>query len=109
MAQAQTKWTLTTADFQSRQVDLASIDESGARVSDAAGGNARLVKWDDLLLLDRGADAARPATPPTTAGAASRFVLTLTSGDQVRGEPLRLEGDTLRWKSPAGGEINIPL
>src|SRR5262249_36727696 len=101
---AQTRWTLTTADFQSKQVDLVSIDQTGATVTDKAGERSRVVPWDQLLLLDREIESK----PPTTAGA-GKFVLTLTSGDLVRGELVTLSGETLRWKSSAVGEISFPL
>jgi hypothetical protein len=92
---AESKWTLTTADFQSRQVELSSIDEAGVRLSDSQ------VKWDDLLLLDREASAKDQG--------GGKFTLYLASGDQLRGEPTTLQSETLKWNSPALGAMDIPL
>src|SRR2546430_1663763 len=99
----QSMWSLTTSDFQSRQVDLISIDESGAKVIDKQGTAQRVIKWDQLLLLDRTADAS-PATMPS-----AKFVIALSSGEQIRGEPVALEGETLKWKSASLGELQLPL
>src|SRR5688572_28100530 len=92
LAVAQSKWTLTTADFQKRQVDLAGIDDAGALVSDAAGAAQRQIKWEDLLLFERETEN-RPA--------AGKFIVYLAGGDRVRGAPLKLDGETLRWNASA--------
>jgi hypothetical protein len=64
------------------------------------------VKWDELLALDRDSTAK----PPTTAGAsAGKFTLYLAGGDQLRGEPARIENETLQWKSQSVGEMSVPL
>jgi len=102
LAVAQSKWTLTTADFRSRQVELVSLGDGGAKVSDASG--AQTVPWDSLLGLDREANARQQ-----NGGAAGKFVLHLIGGDQLRGEPLKLEGETLQWQSPAVGAMGISL
>src|SRR5206468_2223134 len=81
-ASAQERWTLTTADFRSRQVDLVSIDDAGAKVSDAAGTAPRVVKWDELLGLDCDASGGAAARAPTTAGSGGggKFVVYLAGG-----------------------------
>src|SRR5688572_6558029 len=76
-----TRWTLTTADFQSRQVDLDSIDDAGVRVRNKASDSARVVTWDNLLALDRAVES-KPAV--------GRLALLLTSGDQLRGEAVKI-------------------
>ena len=102
MALAQSKWTLTTADFRSKQVDLASIDDRGATFADKSA-----VRFDDLLLLDRELD---PKQQQQAAGAGGgKFVLALAGGEQFRGEPLKLEGETLQWSSPALGAVQVRL
>src|SRR5215218_5439909 len=100
-ALAQSKWTLTTADFRSKQVDLTSIDDKGATFADRS-----IVRFDDLLLLDRTLD---PGQQAGGGGAAGKFILYLSGGDQFRGEPAKLEGETLYWSSPAIGEMQVPL
>jgi hypothetical protein len=98
-AQAQPAWALTTADFQTRQVDLMGIDDAGAKVADKAGAAPRTVPWEQLLDLERSA-------PPRGGG---KFVLRLVHGDQLRGEPVKIEGENLKWSSPLLGEIVFPL
>src|SRR5438128_2468148 len=100
----QTRWTLTSADFQSKQVDLVSIENAGATVTDKPGEPPRVVPWDQLLLLDRDVESKSP-----TITGSGKFVLTLTTGDQVRGELVGLAGERLHWKSPAVGDIDFPL
>jgi hypothetical protein len=100
VAEAQSKWTLTTADFRSKQVDLAAIDDKGATFADKS-----VVRFDDLLLLDREIDPKQQAA----AGAGGKFILYLAGGDQFRGEPAKLEGETLHWSSAAVGEMQVPL
>ena len=100
IAHAQSKWTLTTADFRSKQVDLASIDDKGAAFTDRS-----VVGFDDLLLLDRDLDPKQQQQ----GGGAGKFILQLASGDQFRGEPVKLEGETLHWNSPAVGEMKVSL
>src|SRR5687767_10367555 len=66
---AQSKWTLTTADFRSKQVDVAAIDDKGATFGDRSN-----VPFDQLLLLDRELD---PKQQAGGAGAGGKFVLYL--------------------------------
>ena len=96
---AQSKWTLTLADFRSKQVDLVSIDDKGATFADRSS-----VRFDDLLLLDRDAELKQSAAP-----APGKFVLYLSAGEQFRGEPVKLDGETLTWTSPAVGGMQVPL
>jgi hypothetical protein len=94
----QSTWTLTTADFRSKQADLTGIDDKGATFADKS-----VVSFADLLLLDREID------PKQQQAAAGKFVLSLAGGDQFRGEPVKLEGEILHWNSPALGEIPVSL
>jgi hypothetical protein len=113
--QQQTKWTLTTADFRGSEVSLSSLDENGATVKPEGAQQSRVVKWDELLLLERElSPAAAPPPPkpsPTTAGsnAAGKFILYVTGGDQFRGDPGSIENETLVWTSPAVGAVSLPL
>lgn len=92
-------WTLTTADFRSEPVSIQSLDASGVKIAPAAGGQERTVPMDQFLALHR----TLPPTPPS-----GRFVLHMTGGDQIGGEPLSLTGEALLWKNPSLGEIAIP-
>lgn len=98
--QQPTKWTLTTADFQTKQVDLSSIDDAGVRVNDQSGSPPRLVKWDELVLLDRALESK---------SASGKFVVSLLGGEQLHGEPVKLSGETLTWKSSSVGDLDLPL
>jgi hypothetical protein len=109
-ARAQSKWTVTTADFRSAQVTLSSLDQGGASVTPDGAQQPRVVKWDELLLLEREpSSAAKP--PPTTAGSGTpgKFILYVAGGDQFRGEPKSIENETLVWNSPAVGPVTVPL
>lgn len=95
-ATAQSKWTLTTAEFRTRQVEIASIDAGGVTpVGDAP------IQWEDLLLLDRQDATMQPG--------AAKFTLYLVNGDQLRGEPVKLEGETLQFATQALGAIAVSL
>ena len=96
---ADDRWVLTTADFRSEPVVLKSLDASGAKVAPAAGGDERSVPMDQFLLVHR----TLPSVP-----ASGRFVLHMTGGDMLGGEPVSLKGESLVWKNAALGEISIP-
>ena len=98
-AVAQSKWTLTGADFQSRQVEISSLDDAGVKFADQSK-----VNWTDVLLLDRDLPAQSQQQ-----SAGGRFTLSLLGGDQFRGDPTSLDGETLHWNSPALGAIDVPL
>ncbi len=96
-------WTLTTADFKTQPVSLLSIEPSGVRVKDAEGKEKR-VSSDAFLQIERTTTSAfAPAAPGGT------FTLHIAGGDQVCGEPVRMEGDQFVWKNPSVGEIAVPL
>lgn len=101
---AQSKWTLTTADFRSKQVDLVSIDEKGATFADKS-----VVPFEQLLLLDRELDPSQQQQGADGGGGGGKFILSLAGGDQFRGEPVKLDGETLQWDSPAVGQMRVPL
>lgn len=99
VARGEERWTLTTADFRSEAVLLKSLDSSGVRVTPVGGGDERVVGMDEFLLIFR----ALPLAPPS-----GRFVLHMTGGDKIGGEPVSLKGESLVWKNPTLGEISIP-
>ena len=99
VATAQSKWTLTTADFQSRQIDLAAIDDAGVHAAAAGDRPAQVVAWGDVLSLDRALDFS----------AAGKYVVWLTDGDHLRGEPGKIEGEALVFNASSIGMMNIPL
>ncbi len=92
-------WTLTTADFKSEPVTLKSIDDSGVRVV-RAQSEERVVPADSFLQLDR----SRGAGVPT-----GKFMLHMSGGDLLGGEPLGIKNDQISWQSAAIGEIQVPL
>jgi hypothetical protein len=95
----QEKWLLTTAQFKTESVLLKGLDSSGVKVVPASGGGERTVAMGDFLDLTRSAPALQPS---------GRYILHLSGGDQLSGEPVALRGDSLVWKSPDVGEITIP-
>lgn len=98
-ARGEERWLLTTAQFKTEPVLLQGLDSSGVKVAPASGGDARSVPLDDFLDLTRSLPAGRSA---------GKFVLHLRGGDQLGGEPVALKGDSLVWRNPNLGEIQIP-
>jgi hypothetical protein len=100
-----TSWTLSTADFKTEQVVLRSIDDAGVTVVPAAGGEPRVVPAAAFLQVER------TLTPPgdATAAGAAKFMMHLSTGDRVGGEPVKVENDQLTWNNAAVGELVVPL
>lgn len=99
-AQDQNAWTLVSADFQARPVNLLSIGNTGITVTDASGAPPKAVAWSDLLELDQAASAsAPPARQP--------FNLYLNGGDCVQGSPISITDDTLIWQQSLLGRISL--
>ncbi len=92
-------WNLTDAQFNSRSVEVESIDASGIHI--AENSSATILPWKDVLELWQ--NAAAPAGP------SGRFLLVFRSGDALDGEAVSLSADTLQWRSPRLGEINFPI
>ncbi|MDQ3440763.1 MAG: NPCBM/NEW2 domain-containing protein [Planctomycetota bacterium] len=107
-ALAQATWTLTTADFETQSINLASIDESGAKITRVHGGDQSTIPWPQILQLDRSAASVTGASP-TTKPEGSKFTLYLANGDRVAGDAVGLEGETLGWSSPAAGRVDVKL
>ncbi|MGB7161220.1 MAG: NPCBM/NEW2 domain-containing protein [Tepidisphaeraceae bacterium] len=97
---AQSAWTLTTSDFQTRPVDLAGIDDAGAKVREHGASAESSIAWNQILQLQRaGALQSNPG----------KFTLHLTNGDRVSGEALELAGESLAWSAPAAGRVDVKL
>lgn len=96
---ADDNWLLTTAQFKTQTVALKSIDAGSLKVTPAGGGADQTVPMDGFLDLSR----TLPSIPDS-----GRFTLHMTGGDHLDGEPVALKADTLVWKSPTLGEIEIP-
>lgn len=94
-------WSLTTSDFKRQNVNLRSFDENGAKVVPYAQQAEITIPLDKLLQLDRGGAAIQQVR--------GTFTLYLTSGDRVGGEPVAIANDQLTWKSPAAGDLTIPV
>ncbi len=93
-------WNLTSADFKRTTVNLKAFDEQGAKVIPFGQTTEVTIPLDKLLQLDRG------AAQQQVRGA---WTLYLISGDRVGGDPISIANDNLIWKSPAAGELTIPL
>lgn len=92
------QWLLTDAQFNSRQVDVQSIDATGVHI---AGPAASVLPWSNVLELSQ---SANPNPPP-----AGRLRLCFASGDVLSGEPIGLANDTVQWRSARMDEIDVPL
>ncbi len=99
-ASAQGAWRLTIADFNSEGVMLRGVDASGLRVTPAAGGDERAVPYEQFLELTRAASSAQPT---------GKFILHMTGGDRLGGEPAGIKGNNLLWKSTSIGDVSIPM
>lgn len=99
VAPAEDGWLLTTAQFKTDSVSLKAFDASGAKVASLSGGAERTVSMEDFLDLSRSLPVAQGA---------GRFVLHLSGGDHLGGEPVGLKGDALVWKNADLGEISVP-
>jgi hypothetical protein len=93
-------WSLTTADFASQTVDLRSIDSSGLTVALHPEGRIQQLSWEQVLQLER---LSMPV------GAPAPFVCQTSSGDQIAGEPVKVDQEALHWSNPALGEISVRL
>ena len=93
-------WTLTTADFQTRLVNLGNVDPAGIHMTPAGGGDAEVVPFNQFLELSR-------ALPPSMGS--GKFTLFLLGGDSINGEPIGIKGNDLIWSNPTLGEIPISM
>jgi len=100
IVQARAEWTLTTADFQTRPVDLVAINDAGAKVREEGASADSALPWPQVLQLER-ANAARAE--------GAKFTLHLAGGDRVAGEAAELKGETLAWSSPSAGSVAVKL
>jgi hypothetical protein len=109
-AGGQETWTLTTADFRSFPVTLRGIEASGVRVADPAppgqGAAGQSPAGERVVPMDEFLQVERPVQPAAQEG---KFVLHLTGGDQLAGEPTSIAGEQLVWASSAAGEVRVPL
>lgn len=93
-------WNLTTSDFKRSTVSLKSFDDTGVNVANYGTTQSVNIPLDKFLQLDRGAAVQQVR---------GTWTLYLLSGDRVGGEPLSLANDTLSWRSPAAGDLQIPV
>jgi hypothetical protein len=94
-ARAQNRWNLTTADFQSRLVQVKSIDEAGVSVDPGDK-----IAWDQVLQF------SRESAPKVSSG---KFILHTATGDHLHGVPVKVEQENLHWTMPSLGEVTVPL
>lgn len=97
-ARADTEWLLTTSDLATQRITLTGIDSAGVRGT-ISGGGAIAVPLDRFLSIGRAQREARPV---------SRWLLVLTDGQRIAGEPVSTANETLKWRSSMG-EIDIPM
>jgi hypothetical protein len=99
-AQAESQWTLTTADFHTQTVTLKSLDHSGIGIAPAPAGDEKTIPYAEFL------DLSRTLPGGQTAG---KFILHLGNGDQIGGEPVSIKGNDLQWSSPLLGDLSLPM
>jgi hypothetical protein len=86
---------LTDAGFQSRSVNVDSIDSAGIH------SGTDLIHWNDIL------EIAQAVNPP--AGTTVRHWLLFRNGDRLSGEANSFNGDTLQWNSPRLGRVGFSV
>lgn len=91
---------LTTADFKTEQIALKGIDATGIKVTSTNSDQPRTVSLDQFL------DVQRSGAAPSATGA--KFVLQLSGGDKLLGEPVNLTAEALVWQNPTLGEVSVP-
>ena len=97
-ASAESAWILTNTDFRAEPVDVKSIDASGLKLATNEG--EKTVEMDRFLQLDRAAPLR--TRPPM-------LFLCLAGGDRIGGQPIRLDGEQLHFRSQTLGELVYPL
>src|SRR5207253_10358779 len=93
-------WVLTTAEFRQQAAVLRSIDAGGVTISPAGSDATSKIPFDQFLQLDR-ATHSRVGT--------GKFVLHLTGGTKILGDPIGYQDEQVIWNSPAVGELKVPL
>lgn len=91
---AQERWQLTGIDFTSRPVELKGIAADHVAFRDGQ------VPIEQVLRLRRESSEIRPTGP---------LVLHLHGSACLPGMPVGIEGESLRWRSTALGDVLVPL
>ena len=99
-AVADSGWVLTTADLRQQPVALESIGDAGVVVLPLGAAQAMNIGYDDFLQIDR---SSQPRSP------AANLTIILTNGDRLSGQPQSTKDEQVSWRSPAVGEVVIPL
>lgn len=99
-AWADDAWTITDAQFRSSTIYLGSIDAQGVHPTSGDTTRPATLGWNDLLDLSR--------QGPAAAASISRYEAYLSGGDRIGGEPVGLTEQSLRWRSPTLGELELP-
>ncbi len=93
-------WTLTTADFQKQTVTLQALDETGLTVVTQGGVQPVKVPREQFLAIDR---------TPAVDEQPGAMVLHLSGGGRLVGQPVRLEGDNIIWRTRSVGDVPASL
>ncbi len=99
-AQAQTRWNLTTADFQAQSINLMEIDAQGIRYTDKAA-------TEQTLPMDQFVGMASLTTPQARAGA--KWMAILSTGGKLAGDVTALKDEKLTFTGALVGEMTFPL
>jgi len=102
-ARADDGWSLTTSDFKRQAVNLKSFSDAGVTVIPFGATTPATIPLDKFLQLDRGAASSGPQQ------VRGNWTLHLVSGDRVGGDPVSIANDALTWKSPAAGDLSLPV
>jgi len=93
-------WMLTTADFRPQPVFLHSIDQSGVKISPPNSQTPSVIPFDQFLQLDR-SSRSRQGT--------GAFILHLSGGAKILGQPTGYQDENIIWTSPIVGELKFSL
>jgi hypothetical protein len=93
-------WSITTADLHTQPAIVRALSGDGIRFTPPGSSDDRTIPLDQFVSAQRTA----ADSPPT-----AKFVLLLSTGDRLTGEPAGVESERLTWRSAALGEIPVPL
>src|SRR5436190_19309078 len=93
-------WVLVTADFHTQSAVLRSIDDTGVTISAVGADATNKILFDQFLQLDR-ATHSRVGT--------GKFLLHLSGGTKILGDPAGYQDEQVIWNSPAVGELKVSL
>ena len=93
-------WSITTADFQTKSVQLHSLSADGLGVTPTDSKGPQIIPLNQFVSIHRTGTDEPPASP---------FTLSLIGGDRFVGAPGPVTHEKLTWISPSLGQMLVPF